>query len=84
MLHHCPGIANRLFSSKPWKRRLSGADRGRDGPVRLSVAWAPIRMKRTSVTLNERSLAHSATPISTGPEAESAYLQPFASEGSPI
>src|SRR5690349_4399545 len=58
MLHHCPGIANRLFSSKPWKHRLSGADRGCDGPVRLSETWAPIRMKRTSVTLGERSLAH--------------------------
>src|SRR5262249_19044356 len=79
-----PGIANQPSSSQSWDRRLSGADRDRDGPVRLSETWAPLRMKRTPVSLNERSLAHAATPMSTRPKTEPSYLQAVASEGSLI
>src|SRR5512135_2584833 len=41
-------------------------------------------MRRTSVTFNKRSWTPSATPMSTGPKADSADLQPVASEESPI
>src|SRR5271166_6389314 len=41
-------------------------------------------MKRTSATFDERSWSPSAAPMSTGPKADSADLQPVASEKSPI
>jgi hypothetical protein len=41
-------------------------------------------MKRTSATFDERSWTPSAAPMSMGPKADSADLQPVASEKSPI
>ena len=41
-------------------------------------------MKRTSATFDERSWSPSAAPMSMGPKADSADLQPVASEKSPI
>ena len=41
-------------------------------------------MKRTSATFDERSWSPSAAPMSMGPKADSANLQPVASEKSPI
>src|SRR5208337_3670411 len=84
LLHHCPGIAIRLTPSKPRKRSPGGDDCSRDRPVRSSEVATTSRMKRTSATFDERSWAPSAAPMSMGPKADSADLQPVASAKSPI
>ena len=84
LLHHCPGIAIRLTPSKPRKRSPGGDDCSRDRPVRSSEVATTSRMKRTSATFDERSWAPSAAPMSMGPKADSADLQPVASAKSAI
>src|SRR5208283_290002 len=84
LLHHCPGIAIRLTPSKPRKRSPGGDDCSRNRPVRPSEVETTSRMKRTSATFDERSWTPSAAPMSMGPKADSADLQPVASEKSPI
>src|SRR5208337_581311 len=79
-----PGIAIRLTPSKPRKRSPGGDDWSRDRPVRSSEVATTSRMKRTSATFDERSWAPSAAPMSMGPKADSADLQPVASAKSPI
>src|SRR5208337_1689644 len=84
LLHHCPGIAIRLTPSKPRKRSPGGDDCSHNRPVRPSEVETTSRMKRTSATFDERSWSPSAAPMSMGPKADSADLQPVASEKSPI